>query len=73
MKFGHYMKIPPRLTFIAQLSAMLVASVTQVSVKTWLFATVPDLCTPMQTNFLTCGSARVYFTANVIWCVYHYS
>ena len=71
LKFGHYMKIPPRNTFIAQLSAMLVASAAQLGVKTLLFANVPDMCAPQQQNFLTCGTTRVYFTANIIWYVSH--
>ena len=69
MKFGHYMKIPPRHTFVAQLSAMLVAATAQVSVKTLLFAAVPDMCAAEQRNFLTCGTTKAYFTSNIIWCV----
>ena len=69
MKFGHYMKIPPRHTFIAQLSAMLVAATAQVSVKTLLFAAVPDMCAPQKLNFLTCATTKTYFTANIIWYV----
>ncbi len=67
MKFGHYMKVPPRHTYIAQTSAVLVSAFVQIAVKEILFATVPDICTPDQRLFLNCNNTKAFFTASVLW------
>ncbi|KAK4683607.1 hypothetical protein P7C73_g6631, partial [Tremellales sp. Uapishka_1] len=67
MKLGHYMKIPPRSTFIAQLSACFVSCFVQVGVKELLFASVKDICGSHQAHLLTCASTKVFFTSTVIW------
>lgn len=67
MKFGHYIKIPPRHTFIAQMSAVVVACFAQVGTKTLLFNVVPDMCAPLQANLLTCARTKVFFTSTIIW------
>ncbi|EST08368.1 Oligopeptide transporter, OPT superfamily [Kalmanozyma brasiliensis GHG001] len=67
LKLGHYMKIPPRLTFMAQLSGVIVACFVQLGVKQWMFANITDLCSPDQANSFTCPSIRVFYTASLIW------
>lgn len=67
MKLGHYMKIPPRSMFIAQVTGCFVTCFVQVGVKTWMFATIPDLCLDDQADMLICQSARAAYTASVIW------
>jgi OPT family oligopeptide transporter len=61
------MKIPPRATFIAQLSAAVVSSFVQVGTKELLFHLVPDICGSQQRNLLTCASTKVFFTSSIIW------
>lgn len=67
MKLGHYMKIPPRSMFIAQVTGCFVTCFVQVGISTWMFATIPDLCMDGQKDMLVCQSARTAYTASVIW------
>ncbi|EJT97947.1 OPT-domain-containing protein [Dacryopinax primogenitus] len=67
LKLGHYIKIPPRATFVAQVVATFLAALIQVGVKTWLFSAVPDICQPTQAHNLTCPRNSVFFTASVLW------
>lgn len=67
MKFGHYMKIPPRHTYIAQTSAVTVSAFVQIAVKEILFYAVPDMCAHDQRNFLNCANTKAFFTASIIW------
>ena len=69
LKLGHYIKVPPRATFVAQAVATLLSGFLQVGVKTALFATVPDICSEGQTSMLTCPHNRVFFSASAIWWV----
>lgn len=68
-KLGHYMKIPPRVMFLAQVLAAVVAGTTQLGVQTWLFANIADICTSDQKDGWTCPSTEVFGTASVIWGV----
>ncbi|KAF8700923.1 hypothetical protein AX14_000602 [Amanita brunnescens Koide BX004] len=67
LKLGHYIKVPPRATFLAQLIATVLVAFVQLGAKEWIFADVKDICLPTQSNFLTCPHNRVFFTASVIW------
>ncbi|XP_019057980.1 PREDICTED: oligopeptide transporter 6-like isoform X2 [Tarenaya hassleriana] len=69
-KLGHYMKIPPRSMFMAQVVGTLVAVVVYTATAWWLMADIPHLC---DTSLLppdsqwTCPMDRVFFDASVIW------
>ncbi|TKY88219.1 hypothetical protein EX895_002929 [Sporisorium graminicola] len=67
LKLGHYMKIPPRLTFIAQLSGVVVACFVQLGVKSWMFSNIEGICSPDQPNSFTCPHIQVFYTASLIW------
>ena len=87
LKLGHYIKIPPRATFlgvcwgfyiqsvvadwflIAQLIATVFVAFVQVAVKQWIFSNIKDICSPTQSDFLTCPDSQVMFTASVVWYV----
>ena len=69
LKLGHYMKIPPRASFMAQAVATLLSGLLQVGVKEALFTTVPDICSDGQKSMLTCPHNRVFFSASAVWCV----
>lgn len=64
---GHYMKIPPRVTFAAQIVAGLWSSLVQVGVTNWALSTITDICEPHQKDHYVCPGGRVFFTASVIW------
>ncbi|XP_068634393.1 oligopeptide transporter 7-like [Aristolochia californica] len=69
-KLGHYMKIPPRTMFMAQVLGTFIASLVYLGTAWWLMETIPDIC---ETAFLssdnpwTCPSDHVFYDASVIW------
>ncbi|KAG0029824.1 hypothetical protein BGZ82_007717 [Podila clonocystis] len=64
LKFGHYMKIPPRMMFAAQIWATIVAAVVNLLTATWLMRR-PDMC-DMDGPF-PCRSSSTFNTAAIIW------
>ncbi|KAI3624975.1 hypothetical protein CBS9595_000336 [Malassezia furfur] len=66
-KLGHYMKIPPRSVFTAQVYATIVGGVVQMAVQTWTLSNIHDICTPHQIDKFTCASTKVFGTASIIW------
>lgn len=69
LKLGHYMKIPPKILFQVQMVSTLVSSVTQIGVLNWMFASIPNICTPEAVNGFTCPIARVHFNGSILWGV----
>ncbi|PLB38868.1 small oligopeptide transporter, OPT family [Aspergillus candidus] len=69
MKIGHYMKVPPRVTFAAQMVACLWSSIVQIGVMNWALGAIKDVCTAHQSNHFNCPNGRVFFNASVIWGV----
>jgi len=68
-KLGHYMKIPPRIMFIAQVSAAIVAGTVQLGVQAWMFTNIEGMCNPDQKDGFICPSTQVFGTASIIWGV----
>ena len=68
-KLGHYMKIPPRAMFFAQVIASVVAGTVQLGVQAWMFTNIPDMCSPDQKDGFICPSTEVFGTASIIWGV----
>lgn len=69
LKLGHYMKIPPKLLFKVQIVATMVSSIVQIGVLNWMFAYIPNICTPKAINGFTCPIARVHFNGSILWGV----
>ncbi|KAF8628146.1 hypothetical protein AX15_004065 [Amanita polypyramis BW_CC] len=67
LKLGHYVKVPPRATFLAQLVATVIAAFVQIAIKQWIFANVKDICSLNQSSSLTCPHNQVFFTASAVW------
>ncbi|TDL23079.1 OPT oligopeptide transporter [Rickenella mellea] len=67
LKLGHYVKVPPRATFLVQSLATILAAFVQVGVKQWMFSNIHDICQSTQKSKLTCPHNQVFFTASVIW------
>ncbi|KAH7565165.1 hypothetical protein JRO89_XS09G0150200 [Xanthoceras sorbifolium] len=69
-KLGHYMKIPPRAMFMAQVVGTVLAVFVYTITAWWLMGEIPHLC---DTSMLprdspwTCPMDRVFFDASVIW------
>ncbi|CAG7944146.1 unnamed protein product [Penicillium nalgiovense] len=69
LKIGHYMKIPPRLTFTAQMVACFWSSLVQIATMNWALGAIKGVCDQFQPNHFTCPNGRVFFNASVIWGV----
>ena len=67
LKLGHYMKIPPRLMFLAQVIAAFVSCIVVTLVQDWMFANIVDICEPHQPQFFTCPATTVFATSSLIW------
>jgi nucleoside recognition membrane protein YjiH len=71
LKLGHYMKLPPRITFTVQIVCGIISCLVQIGTKAWLESAVPDLCSPEQATkaLLVCPIGGVFFSSSIIWCV----
>jgi len=68
-KLGHYMKIPPRTMFWAQVLASIIAATVQLGVQSWMFTNITDMCSPTQKDNFICPDTQVFGTASIIWGV----
>ncbi|KAK8559492.1 hypothetical protein V6N13_026913 [Hibiscus sabdariffa] len=67
-KLGHYMKIPPRTMFMAQIVGTLIACFVYLGTAWWMMETIPDICDTTASNSVwTCPSDTVFYDASVIW------
>ncbi|KAI3850738.1 hypothetical protein MKW98_030798 [Papaver atlanticum] len=69
-KLGHYMKIPPRAMFMAQVVGTVIAAIVYLGTAWWLIETVPNFCNtkllPSDSPW-TCPADHVFYDASVIW------
>ncbi|KAK8854972.1 OPT family small oligopeptide transporter [Kwoniella newhampshirensis] len=66
LKLAHYLKIPPRATFTAQMWATLVSSFVCTAVLNYTLK-IDNLCTADAPFGLTCPGINTFFTAAVLW------
>ena len=64
-KLAHYLHVPPRATFRAQMWGCLVGSFVTLGVINWQMSAVPDLCVPGQKDLLTCP----YYVSSRCYCL----
>ena len=67
LKFGHYMKIPPRPIFLGQILSSVVMLISSIVSQEWALGHIPDICTSDQKDFFTCPSLKIFSTASIIW------
>ncbi|KAI9166129.1 hypothetical protein LWI28_026703 [Acer negundo] len=70
LKLGHYMKIPPRCMYTAQLVGTLVAGVVNLGVAWWMLENIENICDVEALHpdsQWTCPKYKVTFDASVIW------
>jgi len=67
LKLGHYIKVPPRATFIAQIVGTIMSAFVSVGVKQWMFNNIHDICSDRQQDNLICPHNQVFFTASAVW------
>ena len=66
LKLAHYLKIPPRFTFWAQMVPTLVSTFISVAVIQYQVF-IKDICTPDAPFRFTCPGPNTFFTAAVFW------
>ncbi|KAL1566958.1 oligopeptide transporter [Salvia divinorum] len=71
-KLGHYMKIPPKSMFVAQLVGTVVASSVYFGTAWWLLSTIDHICDAAalpEGSPWTCPSDNVFYNSSIIWGV----
>ncbi|CAN6720565.1 unnamed protein product [Malus baccata var. baccata] len=70
LKLGHYMKIPPRSMFIAQLVGTLVAGTVNLAVAWWMMEGIKNICDIEGLNPnspWTCPKHKFTFSVSILW------
>lgn len=67
LKLAHYVKIPPRHTFAAQVVATLLSTFICTAVLNFQMNQIPNVCTEQAPNKMTCPGINTFFTASVLW------
>ncbi|RKU43923.1 hypothetical protein DL546_000685 [Coniochaeta pulveracea] len=67
LKLAHYVKIPQRQTFAAQIVAVVVSALVCTGVMNFQITKIPDLCETYQKDRFTCPGVNTYFTAAVLF------
>ncbi|WCJ32636.1 oligopeptide transporter [Euphorbia peplus] len=69
-KLGHYMKIPPKAMFMAQVVGTMISAIVHLTTSWWLMGSIPDICDrellPAGSPW-TCPGDHVFYDASVIW------
>ncbi|KAG0369041.1 hypothetical protein BGZ54_000549 [Gamsiella multidivaricata] len=66
LKLGHYMKIPPRIMFMAQLISTIISGLINLATALWLVNSRPNICTHEGYPF-TCRNTNTFYSASIIW------
>ncbi|RMZ02277.1 hypothetical protein D0860_07285 [Hortaea werneckii] len=69
LKLAHYMKVPPKITFWAQVVMTLWASIVQVAVMNWTLGSIDGVCSAEQKSHFTCPNGRTFFSSSITWGV----
>ncbi|TAQ89934.1 hypothetical protein B7494_g1691 [Chlorociboria aeruginascens] len=67
LKLAHYLKIPPKHTFWAQMIATLVSTFVCTGVLNFQMNSIEGVCTVNQKDHYTCPTINQFFTAAVLW------
>ncbi|EXF83712.1 uncharacterized protein N0V96_010772 [Colletotrichum fioriniae] len=67
LKLAHYVKIPPRHTFWAQIVATFVSTLVCLAVLKFQMFSIPGICTEDAKFKMTCPGINTFFTASVLW------
>ncbi|KXJ86276.1 OPT oligopeptide transporter protein-domain-containing protein [Microdochium bolleyi] len=67
LKLGHYAKIPPRQTFMAQMLGTLISTFVCIGVLNFQMREIDNVCTPEASNRMFCPGINTFFTSSIIW------
>ncbi|KAJ5580067.1 uncharacterized protein N7459_006052, partial [Penicillium hispanicum] len=69
LKLAHYMKVPPRVTFMCQTVATVWACFVQIAVMNWTLGNIDNVCTTDQPAHFTCPNGSAFFSSSIVWGV----
>ncbi|KAK5662394.1 hypothetical protein OQA88_8304 [Cercophora sp. LCS_1] len=67
LKLAHYVKLPPRHTFMAQVVATVLSTFISTALLDFQLNGIPDVCTDKAPNKMTCPGLHTFFTASIMW------
>ncbi|KAK8430914.1 OPT oligopeptide transporter protein-domain-containing protein [Phyllosticta citricarpa] len=67
LKLAHYVKLPPRTVFAAQLVACVASTFACTAVMNFQMRGIPNVCREDQKSGFTCPNINTFFTATIIW------
>ncbi|KAJ5123142.1 hypothetical protein N7448_009239 [Penicillium atrosanguineum] len=67
LKLAHYMKVPPRVTFMCQVVATIWACFVQIAVMNWTLGNIEGVCNSEQSAHFTCPNGRAFFSSSIVW------
>ncbi|KAI3836351.1 hypothetical protein MKX03_006862 [Papaver bracteatum] len=70
LKLGHYMKIPPKCMYTAQLAGTTIAGIVNLGVAWWMLENIENICDEASLppgSPWTCPKYKTTFNASVIW------
>ena len=67
MKLGHYIKVPPRIMFLAQTIATTISCFVVVFVQRWALTNIEGICQTGQKNGFVCPSSKVFAEASLLF------
>ncbi|WWC87002.1 OPT family small oligopeptide transporter [Kwoniella dendrophila CBS 6074] len=68
-KLAHYLHLPPRATFRAQMWGCTISSFISIAVINWQFKAIPDLCVPGQKDLMTCPYYTTFYSSALLFGV----
>ncbi|KAJ7155159.1 OPT-domain-containing protein [Mycena filopes] len=72
LKLAHYMHIPPRITFWAQIYATVLSSFVCTALLNFQMTQIPNVCTQEQVNHFSCRPKRMFGSGGIynglLWC-----
>jgi OPT family small oligopeptide transporter len=67
LKIGHYMHVPQRTLFTAQLVATVWSCLCQLATIEWAMGAITNVCTSAASGSFTCAYIKTFYNASVIW------
>ncbi|PKS13115.1 hypothetical protein jhhlp_000457 [Lomentospora prolificans] len=67
LKLGHYVKVPPRQSFAAQLVATLLSTLVCTGVQVYQMHKIPDVCNDDAPMDLLCWTIDSIYTSSIFW------
>ncbi|PNS17217.1 Sexual differentiation process protein isp4 [Sphaceloma murrayae] len=67
LKLGHYMHVPQRSLFTAQLVATVWSCLCQLATVEWAMGAIKNVCTAAASGSFTCAYIKTFYNASVIW------